>query len=71
MPRFTACRKDGAQADAVRADVRLAGSSGITSTPSFVVGWIVNGKLEGAAFAGAKPYADFAARIDAALAAAK
>jgi protein-disulfide isomerase len=71
VPRFVACQKDGAQADAVRADVRLAGSSGITSTPTFVVGWIVNGKLEGAAFAGAKPYADFAARIDAALAAGK
>jgi protein-disulfide isomerase len=71
VPRFAACRKDGAQADAVRADVRLAGSSGITSTPTFVVGWIVNGKLEGAAFAGAKPYPEFAARIDAALAAGK
>jgi len=71
VPRFAACQKDGAQADAVRADVQLAGSNGITSTPTFVVGRIVNGKFEGEAFAGAKAYADFAARIDAVLAAGK
>jgi protein-disulfide isomerase len=69
VPRFAACQKDGAQADAVRADVRLALSSGILSTPSFVVGRIVDGKFEGTVFSGAKPYADFAARIDAVLAA--
>ena len=71
VPRFVACRKDGAQLAAVLADVALAGSSGITSTPAFVVGRIVNGEFEGETFAGAKPYADFAARIDALLAAGK
>jgi protein-disulfide isomerase len=71
VPRFAACQKDSAQADAVRADVQLAGSNGITSTPTFVVGRIVNGRFEGEAFAGAKPYVDFAARIDAVLAAGK
>jgi len=70
-PRFAACRKAGAQAAAVRADIELAGSNGITSTPTFVVGRIVNGKFEGEVFAGAKAYADFAARIDAVLAAGK
>jgi protein-disulfide isomerase len=69
VPRFAACQKNGAQAEAVRADVRLAGSSRITSTPTFVVGRVVNGKLEGEGFAGAKSYPDFAARIDAHLAA--
>ena len=69
VPRFAACQKDGAQVDAVRTDIELAGSSGITSTPSFVVGRIVDGKFEGETFSGAKPYADFAARIDALLAA--
>ena len=71
LPRFAACQKDGAQADAVRADVQLAGSNGITSTPSFLVGRIVNGVFEGETFSGAKPYADFAARIDALLATGK
>jgi protein-disulfide isomerase len=71
VPRFAACQKDGAQADAVRADVQLAGSNGITSTPTFVVGRIVDGVFEGETFSGAKSYADFAARIDAVLAAGK
>jgi protein-disulfide isomerase len=71
VPRFAECRKDPAQEAAVRADIALAGSTRITSTPTFLVGRVVDGKLEGEGFAGAKPYADFAARIDAALAAGK
>jgi protein-disulfide isomerase len=71
VPRFAACRKNGAQAEAVRADVQLAGSNRVTSTPTFLIGRVVNGKLEGEGFAGAKTYADFAARIDAVLAAGK
>ena len=71
VPRFAECRKDPAQVAAVRADIALAGSNRVTSTPTFLVGRVVDGKLEGEGFAGAKPYADFAARIDAALAAGK
>lgn len=71
VPRFAACRKDGAQEAAVRKDVALAGSNRVTSTPTFLLGRVVNGKLEGEGFAGAKPYAEFAARIDAVLAAGK
>ncbi len=71
LPRFAACQKDGAQADAVRADVRLAGSNRVTSTPTFLLGRVVDGQLEGEGFAGAKTYAEFAARIDAVLAAGK
>jgi len=71
VPRFAECQKDPAQVAAVRADIALAGSNRVTSTPTFLVGRVVDGKLEGEGFAGAKPYADFAARIDAALAAGK
>ena len=71
VPRFAECRKDPAQVAAVRADIALAGSNRVTSTPTFLVGRVVDGKLEGEGFAGAKPYADFAARIDAVLAAGK
>jgi protein-disulfide isomerase len=71
VPRFAACQKDPAQVAALRADIALAGSNRITSTPTFLVGRVVDGKLEGEGFAGAKPYADFAARIDAVLAAGK
>ena len=61
--------KDAAQLAAVRDDIQLAESSGITSTPSFMVGRVVDGEFEGERFSGAKPYAEFAARIDALLAA--
>ena len=71
VPRFAECQKDPAQVAAVRADIALAGSNRVTSTPTFLIGRVVDGKLEGEGFAGAKPYADFAARIDAALAAGK
>ena len=71
LPRFAECQKDPAQVAAVRADIALAGSNRVTSTPTFLIGRVVDGKLEGEGFAGAKPYADFAARIDAALAAGK
>ena len=69
VPRFATCRKDGAQEAAVRKDMALAGSNKVTSTPTFLLGRVVNGKLEGQGFAGAKPYEEFAARIDAVLAA--
>jgi protein-disulfide isomerase len=69
VPLFAKCQKDPAQMAAVRADIALAGSNRVTSTPTFLLGRVVNGKLEGDGFAGAKPYADFAARIDAQLAA--
>ena len=68
-PQFAACRKDAAQLAAVRDDFQLAESSGITSTPSFMVGRVVDGEFQGETFSGAKPYAEFAARIDALLAA--
>ena len=71
VPRFAECQKDPAQVAAVRADMALAGSNRVSSTPTFLLGRVVDGKLEGEGFAGAKPYADFAARIDAALAAGK
>jgi protein-disulfide isomerase len=66
---FKACRADDQQAAAVRADGRLAQSHGITSTPSFVVGRLVDGEFRAETFSGAATYAQFAARVDALLAA--
>lgn len=65
--RFDACRRDGRQEANVRADLALAQSQGIRSTPSFVIGRIVNGSFEGETVSGARPYEEFAARIDALL----
>jgi len=68
--RFDSCRRDGRQEANVRADLALAQSQGIRSTPSFVIGRLVNGSFEGEIISGARPYEEFAARIDALLGAA-
>jgi protein-disulfide isomerase len=68
VERLEACRADGRQAASVRADLELARSHGIRSTPSFVIGQVVNGQFEGELLSGAQPYEFFAARIDALLA---
>ena len=65
--RFETCRADRAVLDAVRADSALAASSGIASTPSFVIGRVVNGQFEGAVMAGAQPFQAFQQRLDSLL----
>jgi protein-disulfide isomerase len=71
VERLEACRKDGRQADNVRADLELARLSNISSTPSFVLGRIVNDEFQGEAFSGAQPYENFQAKIDEQLKAAQ
>jgi protein-disulfide isomerase len=68
LARFAACREDPAQAQKVRADMALARSNGIASTPAFVIGRLVDGQFRGDVVTGAKPYEFFAAKIDALLA---
>jgi len=69
LARFDGCRRDGQQEANVRADLALATSYGIASTPTFVIGRIVNGIFEGETLSGARPYEEFAAKIEALLAA--
>jgi len=64
---FETCRGDPAVLAAVRADAALAASSGIESTPSFVIGRVVNGEFEGEVIAGAKPFEVFQRRLDSLL----
>ena len=65
--RFESCRADPAVLAAVRADAALAASSGIASTPSFVIGRVVNGEFEGELMSGAKPFKVFQQRLDSLL----
>ncbi len=65
--RFESCRADPAVLKAVRADAALAASSGIASTPSFVIGRVVNGEFEGEVIAGAQPFEVFQQRLDSLL----
>jgi protein-disulfide isomerase len=69
--RFEACRRDGTQAAAVRADMALASRQGIHSTPTFVIGRTAGGEFQGEVVVGAKPYEEFAERIDELLRAAR
>ena len=67
VERLEACRRDGRQLEKVRADAALAAAEGIASTPAFVIGRIVGEEFHGETIVGAKPYAVFAAKIDALL----
>jgi protein-disulfide isomerase len=64
---FSSCRADPRKLAAVERDASAARSQGIASTPSFVLGRLVDGRFVGEQFSGAKPYAYFASRIDALL----
>lgn len=66
--RFEACRSDGRQEAILRAELELAARSGIRSTPSFVIGRVVNGEFQGEVVSGAQPYEFFKAKLDALLA---
>lgn len=69
VARLEACRTDGRQEANVKADIALAGSVGIRSTPTFVIGRVVNGEFQGEQFSGAQPFEYFKGRLDALLAA--
>jgi protein-disulfide isomerase len=67
IERLEACRRDGRQLEKVRADAALAAGEGIASTPAFVIGRIVGDEFHAETLVGAKPYAEFVAKIEALL----
>jgi len=69
VERLDACRNDGREEANVRADIALAASHGIRSTPTFVIGRVVDGEFQGEMVSGAQPFEFFQARLDALLAA--
>jgi protein-disulfide isomerase len=71
VAKLEACRSDGHQAAQVRADVERARANGISSTPSFVIGRVVNGEFQGEQFSGAQPFAVFQGKIEALLEASR
>jgi protein-disulfide isomerase len=68
VPNFEACRADPATAAAVREDAALAARNGIASTPTFVIGRVVDGQFQGEILSGAQPFEAFAQKIDGLLA---
>jgi len=66
--RFAACQADPGQVAAITADVHLAASRGLGSTPSFIINRSGAGKESAAIVVGAKPYEVFRSKIEALLA---
>ncbi len=67
VDRFSACRSDAATAASVRDDATLAAQNGIASTPTFVIGRVVDGQFMGEVVSGAQPIEFFAERIEQAM----
>lgn len=69
MKVFAACRKNPATRAEVLESFEAARSNQLTSTPSFMIGRLVNGEFVSETLEGARPLAEFQRVIDAALAA--
>jgi protein-disulfide isomerase len=57
--RFQGCVKEGGHVDEIKAGMAAAGAVGINGTPSFVVGKVVDGSVEGYRIVGAQPIEEF------------
>jgi len=66
--KFRSCMESGRLLDAVESDMQEGRAAGVSGTPTFVIGRVANGRLEGVRVVGAMPYMVFAARLDAMLA---
>jgi protein-disulfide isomerase len=67
VERFAACRNDRRHVALVRADSNIAAAHGITSTPTFVIGRLVNGEFVGEILSGAQSLEVFEQRLQALL----
>jgi len=65
--RLAACRSDGVQAADVRAEMAFAAGHGIRATPTFMIGRSSGEELPDETMVGARPYEEFARKIDALL----
>lgn len=68
LGRYTECRRNPRTEAAVRADLALARQNGFDSTPTFVVGRVIDGGIPGELIRGAQPLEFFVAKLDALLA---
>jgi protein-disulfide isomerase len=69
VAKFRPCMLSNRFKKSIDEDMDEGRSVGISGTPSFVIGRMVNGKLEGVRMVGAMPYINFAAKLDEMLAA--
>lgn len=71
LDKFAVCRSDERQTAKVLEGIDLARANGITSTPTFLIGRVVDGQFQGEKISGAQPYDVIAAKIDELLEAAR
>jgi len=71
VAKFRTCRRDIRQDAYVREDLAMARRDGIASTPSFMLGRVVDGEFQAETFSGAKSFDEISAKIDALLATGK
>lgn len=63
VPKFQACVDSDKFRAAIDKDIAEGTAAGVNGTPSFVLGRIENGKLQGVRMVGAMPYGQFEAKI--------
>jgi predicted DsbA family dithiol-disulfide isomerase len=66
--RFGACLTSSDRLSALKRDAASARNAGVYSTPSFLVGRIQNGKIQGTLIVGAMSAEDFGKKVDASIA---
>ena len=71
VPKFKSCLDSDKFKAQIDQDIAEGGVAGVQGTPSFVLGRIEDGKLTGVRLVGAMPYAQFDAKIQEMLGAAK
>jgi protein-disulfide isomerase len=71
MKKFQACADSDFYTADINKQVAEGTAAGVSGTPSFIIGKVENGQLDGVRLVGAMPYASFDAKIQELLAAAK
>lgn len=65
---FKKCLSEGRYAEGIKRDIQAGKSSGVTGTPSFIIGKLNgNDEIEGSVIRGARPYESFKTAIEAKL----
>ncbi|MBV8911340.1 MAG: DsbA family protein [Gammaproteobacteria bacterium] len=68
VPRFRQCVLSNKYEAEIARNAAQANALGVRGTPTFIIGRVTHGELDGVRVAGAVPYADFAAYLDRLLA---
>jgi protein-disulfide isomerase len=63
VPKFKNCLESDKFKAQIDQDIAEGGVAGVQGTPSFVIGYLENDKLQGVRLVGAQPYAQFDAKI--------